>query len=402
MKSNHKVPVVRIEEIRKHNNADSLEIIPIPGTGYQVVTKLGQFKVGDLGVYVQPDSVVPQTEPFKFIWEGYQCEPDGQTPERKRRITVRRFRKEWSEGLLLPVSDFLGVLGDPDYMYSTPPQLWKEGEDVSEILEIAHWEPEEQIDIHNVCRKQQYKWPPKSLKGWFYWIAGKLGFDLNGPVGGDNEKGPKNPPPVYDVEAFKNFATVYDSVRNENVSIFYPGEQVIVTEKIHGSNARFMFDGKKFYAGSRKLWKSPKSSCVWREAVKQNPWIEEWCRANPGYTLFGEVCPTQQGFNYGWESGLACFYLFDILNPKGEYLPYAETSHYFAGKRWAETVPLLYHGPFDEAKIKALVDGPSCVPGAKHIREGVVIRPVVERHVHGLGRLQLKLVSNAFLEKDSK
>ena len=37
-----------------------------------------------------------------------------------------------------------------------------------------------------------------------------------------------------------------------------------------------------------------------------------------------------------------------------------------------------------------------------NIREGVVITPLIERHVRGLGRLQLKLVSNAYLEKDSK
>lgn len=393
MKSNHKVPVVRITEIRKHTNADSLEIIPISGTGYQVVTKLGQFKVGDLGVYVQPDSVVPQTEPFKFIWEGHQCEPDGQAPERKRRITVRRFRKEWSEGLLLPLTDF--------------PIMAPEGGDVSELLGVTHWEPEEQIDIHNVCRKQQYKWPPKSLKGWFYWITGKLGFDLNGPVGGDNEKGPKNPPPVYDVEAFKNFATVYDSVSNDYLPIFNPGEQVIVTEKVHGSNARYMFDGKKFYVGSRKLWKSAKSKCVWREAVKQNPWIEEWCRANPGYTLFGEVCPTQEGFRYGCEQGQVKFFAFDILSPDGNWRSFPGTQEEELLRAIFEeeklvTVPLLYNGLFDEAKIKILVDGPSLVDGAKHIREGIVIRPFVERHVHGLGRLQLKLVSNAFLEKDGK
>ena len=65
-------------------------------------------------------------------------------------------------------------------------------------------------------------------------------------------------------------------------------------------------------------------------------------------------------------------------------------------------VPTLYRGPFDLEKIKALVDGPSTVEGAKHLREGVVIRPVVERDVWGLGRLQLKLVSNSFLEKDNK
>jgi hypothetical protein len=49
-----------------------------------------------------------------------------------------------------------------------------------------------------------------------------------------------------------------------------------------------------------------------------------------------------------------------------------------------------------------LVSGPSTVHGAKHIREGIVIKSAKEIRVPGLGRLQLKVVSNEFLAKDSK
>ena len=65
-KANHQANIVRVTEVKPHGNADTLEIIPIGE--YQVVSKIGQFKVGDLAVYIQPDSVVPQTEPFRFIW----------------------------------------------------------------------------------------------------------------------------------------------------------------------------------------------------------------------------------------------------------------------------------------------------------------------------------------------
>lgn len=64
-------------------------------------------------------------------------------------------------------------------------------------------------------------------------------------------------------------------------------------------------------------------------------------------------------------------------------------------------VPVLYKGLFKDLPW-GLVDGPTTVPGAKGIREGIVIRPVTERHVRGLGRLILKVVSNAYLEKDGK
>src|ERR1700722_9493093 len=102
-KANHQANIFRITEIKEHTNADSLEIIPIGE--YQVVSRKGQFHVGALGVYIFPDSVVPQTDPFRFIWEPH-VKLDGTVSEKRRRITVRKFRKEWSEGLLLPVSDF--------------------------------------------------------------------------------------------------------------------------------------------------------------------------------------------------------------------------------------------------------------------------------------------------------
>jgi hypothetical protein len=65
-------------------------------------------------------------------------------------------------------------------------------------------------------------------------------------------------------------------------------------------------------------------------------------------------------------------------------------------------VPVVYSGPYDAAKLKALAEGKSLVQDAKHIREGIVISSATERTVRGLGRAQLKLKSNAFLEKEGK
>ena len=49
-----------------------------------------------------------------------------------------------------------------------------------------------------------------------------------------------------------------------------------------------------------------------------------------------------------------------------------------------------------------LADGPSTVPNTKNAREGIVITADNQRYVRGLGRVQLKLVSNKFLEGDNK
>jgi tRNA-binding EMAP/Myf-like protein len=400
MGENHKVPVIRIEEIRKHPNADTLELIDVGG--YQVVVKAENYKVGDLAVYIPPDSVVPQTEAFRFIWGPFQCEPDGQAPAKRRRITVRRFRKEWSEGLLMPISDFPELIIN---QYGEVKQYWpEEGSDVAETLGIIHYAPPEDLSGENESApsSQQSKRFPRSPRGWFYFLIRFLSFgyfNLNGKTGGASEKAPEDTPPVYDVDSFKN-----------HTDVLQPGELVIITEKIHGSNARYTLRtgalGDKLFAGSKNLWKSITSKCVWRRILEQDPWVKSWLQEHPGYTLYGEAIPTQGAFNYGVEGDNVKVLFFDVRTPEGTWAPYVEDVDGFhppMGIPYEKWVPILAVKPFDLNDIKQnFVDGASTVRGAKHIREGIVIRPVVEREAYHLGRVQLKIVSNNFLFKDSE
>jgi len=298
-KSNHRANVIRIAEIKKHSNADSLGLVEVGG--YQLVVRLDNYKVGDLAIHIQPDSLVPQDQAFAFLWEGKGYVDGDYIPEKYRRITVRRFRKEYSEGLLMPLTDFF----DPSDIANLEIQ---EGEDLADAIGITHYEPPEPLDRRAVNQKKIW---PRSLKGWWYWFLDLIGLRPNGNVGGRNEYGPKLGRPVYDIEALKNYR-----------GVMVPGEPVVVTEKIHGSNARFVFEDGKMFVGSRQLWKNPAANCVWRDALDNNPSIEAWCRDHPGYTLYGEVVPTQKGFSYGCSEGKARFFLFDILRPDGEWEPW--------------------------------------------------------------------------------
>jgi RNA ligase len=380
-KSNHRANVVRITEIKPHSNADTLAIIPVGE--YQAVVKKDEFKVDDFAVYIQPDSIVPQTDPFKFIWENYEG-LDGVVPEKRRRITVRKFRGEWSEGLLLPIAEVLpqNDLYGGDY---------DEGTDVSEIIGITHYDPdkgkENTGDFDKPPRKKRGR--PKSLRGWFWYLVRFLGIYGEGGKsvsGWDTEDGGKYAP-VYDVEALKNYADVFNE-----------GEEVFVTEKIHGSNARYLYLDGHLYAGSRTQWKAETSPCIWRKALKFNPWIEEWCKANEGYILYGEVTPTQ-GDKWIYGSKNPQFFAFDIYTPEGEWLNPLELHTVPTG---FQIVPLISRMPFDLEKIKTYVDGPSTIKNGPSFREGIVVAPSTERQIRGLGRLKLKLVSPDFLSKDSK
>lgn len=306
-KANHRVEIVRLGEPRVHGNADSLELWDIGS--YQVVSKKGSFKAGDLGVYIPPDSVVPQTEPFRWIWQAY-VGLDGTVPEKRRRITVKKLRKEWSEGLLLPLSDFThDHLGSPLSAYFL--EHVKEGDDVSDVFGITHYDPDAGKELAadaETFKKKRSRWP-RSWQGWWYFILHKLHIRRQGQLNGfDNEDGVDMP--VYDVEALKHYKNAFD-----------PEEIVQATEKIHGSNARFVFRDEHMFAGSRTQWKSEKANCIWRNVLKAQPWIEEWCRANPGYGLYGEVGPSQgDSFRYGTKEGELFFFVFDVRSPDGKWL----------------------------------------------------------------------------------
>lgn len=363
-KSNHQANIVRINDVLVHPNADKLELINV--NGYQLVSQKGQFKVGDLAVFIQPDSIVPQTAPFEFIWKDH-VGIDGVVPEKRRRITVRRFRKEWSEGLLLPTSDFKEELQHID---------WNDGTDVADVIGVTHYVPE--FDLADttgssvVAPRRRY---PKTLRGWFYFLLHKIGvrsahaqlaLDVNIPA------------PHYDVDSLKSVGSRrgFDYL-----------EIVTATEKIHGSNARYVFVDGVLYAGSHFQWKAPGAG-VWWEAVKQNPEIEEWCTQNPGKVLYGEVGPTQKGFRYGADEGQVWFYAFDVYDPETNQWSWP------GNEGFGLLVPILAHGPYG-ATMNLLADGLSVVPGAgKQIREGVVISSTQRR-------LKLKVVSNNFLEKDN-
>jgi hypothetical protein len=360
--STHRVNVVRIEEILPHPNADTLGIVYIGG--YQCVVKKEQFSIGQLALYVQPDTIVPVHPAFAFLWADVP--PQDAIPECKRRITVRRFRKEWSEGLLIPISEF------PEHGQLTV----CEGDDVAPLLGFSHYEEPDQSYVLGTQGRKLTLWQ-RILK--FFGYAPK-------------QFGPKNGPGVYDVESVKNYPRALAE-----------GESVIATEKIHGSNARYYFDGKQFWVGSHKKWWKDKSNIWWRVALA-NPWIEEFCRSNPKYTLRGEVTPTQPGYQYG-NTPEEQFFAFDVQTPQGDYMDKIMLFHdpvfILNGAPVHKMVPVVYSGPYDAAKLKALAEGKSLVQDAKHIREGIVISSATERTVRGLGRAQLKLKSMKFLEKEN-
>lgn len=225
----------------------------------------------------------------------------------------------------------------------------KVGEDVAAQLNITHYEP----PMQNASSGGETESPPPGINA-----------------------------PVYDIENMLRFA-----------SLFQEDELVHVTEKIHGANSRFVWHENRMWCGSKKEWKKPDETNLWWTALAQNPWLENYCCEHPGDVVYAEVFGNVQSLKYGQKPGLYQVRVFDILRD-GKYLPYEILSKITE----IQHVPSLGIHPFNLAKLKEMAEGNSLIEGANHIREGIVVRPVEERWTNDIGRLQLKLISNAYLE----
>jgi RNA ligase (TIGR02306 family) len=86
-----------IKNIRKHPNADSLDIAEV--LGWQVVVKSGIHNEGDKVVFITIDSIVP-----KLPWSEFLVDP--KNPDKALRVKNIKLRGEYSSGLVIPLSEF--------------------------------------------------------------------------------------------------------------------------------------------------------------------------------------------------------------------------------------------------------------------------------------------------------
>ena len=323
VKSTHRVEVVRIPEITKHPNADTLGIVKIWG-GYPVIVRLGEFQEGDLAAYIPPDSIVPEKPEWNFL-KGH------------RRIRAIKLRGQISVGLLIAA-----------------PSGSTEGDDLASQLEITHYNPQVKYSSSARIREEETS-PPR---GYY---------------------------PVYDLESLRRYTRILEL-----------GEEVVVTEKIHGQNCRIAQVDNEIFISSHYRWKKWSPDSHWWGILTEA--IAKGILSLPsGSCLYGELYGPVQALRYGLTTPQ--FRLFDVWTT-GEWMCYdSMVAH---ANQWAiPCVPELYRGPFDLDHVLNLAEGQSVLPDADHIREGCVVRPVIERIQKPVGRVVLKTVGHGYwIRKD--
>jgi RNA ligase (TIGR02306 family) len=333
------VEVVRVENITKHPNADSLSIALIHG-GYPVCFRTGEFNEGDLAVYVPVDAVAPDSPQFEFLGPGL----------RNHRIRAKRLRGVFSMGLLAKAPDGASA-----------------GDDVAESMGFRRYE-----DV--VDEANQYK--GASRTDGLQVPAPKMAI----------------PPRVYDIEGFRRYGT----------SVFKPDESVVVMEKIHGQNFRAVFDGEKLHVGSRTRWLDTDPSTNTWARVADRYFLRDVLAKYPGLVFFGESYGNNADMPYGvkrHETGdaLAIFDIFD--SSTGRWFGYEECSA-LCDEAGLPMAPTLLIGSFElvAPKLYGLAEGNTTI-SHDHVREGIVIKPIVERTDPKIGRVILKLHGEGYLTR---
>ncbi|MEV7137406.1 RNA ligase (ATP) [Streptomyces tauricus] len=336
--------------VHEHPNADALELAQV-GL-YRAVVAKGAYRTGESAVYIPEQSVLPR----ELIEElGLTGRLAGSGSDRVKAV---RLRGELSQGIVCRPR----ALADVDLTRAAA-----KGTDFAELLGVTKWVP---------------PIPPT--------------------MDGEIESAPDLLPWV-DIENVQRYP-----------GIFAPGEEVVLTEKLHGTACLLTY-----FAGDGRVQVSSKGFGARRLALKEDPRNLYW-RAVHGHGVaavaarlaerlgarrvgvFGEVYGAGvQDLTYGADGRRETigYAVFDVSAEIDGEVRWLDAADLLTGE--LPLVPRLYTGPYDIGRVLELASGRETVSGQGiHLREGVVIRPATERYspVTG-GRAVAKAVSPAYLTR---
>jgi RNA ligase (TIGR02306 family) len=349
------VELCQILEVKPHPNADKLDLIRVKG--WDTIVKRDQFKVDDSVIFIPPDAIVPAAVHQGLKITNYCAELPKSSQDAidgKRRVKAARLRGVPSYGTVMSLDELYLILGEkPSYSISNT--------DFAHLLGITKYEP-----------------PIKSTQG-------------------DVERDSPQFHRYTDIENWRNYPDV-----------FKDGEQVVITEKIHGTNCRlgYCLDTKdetwKFMAGSHRTRR--KEGLYW-EPFEWYPVLKEMItylheqNDNKPVVIFGEIFGAGvQDMNYGLAK--KDFRIFDIAI-NGTYLDFsiAEACCRFYDIPF---VPILYIGGYSEEIINQFTDGQAFQTDENTKfkgREGCVIKSYIEDEDTLIGRKILKSISCDYLDR---
>ena len=357
--------VARINEIRPIEGADNIEQAVVGG--WNCIIQKGQYTEGGLVVVATTDAVIPQNLSDKMNVTNYL--------RKGQRVRTVKLRGVYSECLIIP------LLHIPKGNINT----YTEGKDMMEVMGISKYEPPiKQVQLAS-GRKIRYQ---------------------------------DNP----------NFHVYYKFPNIKNVpGIFTEKDNVQITRKLHGTNARYgivkktklsLIDKvKKFFrladkwidyefvVGSHNVEKGSDSqgyydTNVWYDIadkykLKEKLWHYVKVRASvdkieAGVVIYGEIYGPgiQKNYDYGLKE--LEFAAFDVTW-NHEYENAIRTEHVVKNALMLPHVPVLYTGPWSQGVQDKYVFN-NAIEGTKVPHEGIVIK-----HVSGKRQNIAKVINPDYL-----
>ena len=131
------VSIRTIASVEPIPNADAIEVAVVDG--WKVVTKKGEFKAGDLCVYFEIDSFLPDGEPaWQFLVDKSSRIFEGVKGHKLRSIKLRGVV---SQGLVLPIQFAVDRFVDSEFDEGQEiGEFFTVGADISEFLGVKKWE----------------------------------------------------------------------------------------------------------------------------------------------------------------------------------------------------------------------------------------------------------------------
>jgi len=232
-------------------------------------------------------------------------------------------------------------------------------------------------------------------------------------LGGQARKKHRFFPEYPKISHFKNYPDLFDA-----------NEEVIVTEKIHGTNFRagwvlteadtfwkrvkyifgflpkweFVFGSHHVNIAERGYNNGFYPENVYEETVR-NYGLKH--KIPMGFVIYGEVYGSgiQGGYSYGLDPGQHRLAIFDVLvsNDFGHqsYLDWHGVEHFSEATK-LPLVPIIYRGGFKSELVDQWVQGRSILNVTQSVREGCVIKPWIEKTCW-MGRKILRAINPEYL-----
>jgi hypothetical protein len=358
----------RCGKIEKIEGADNIELMSV--LGWKVITKIGEFNEGDLCVYFEIDSKLPEKE-----WSEFMA-------SKKYKVKTMKLGKfkVISQGLALPLSVFDVEIPN------------EEGVDVTELLGVTYSvEEDNERKASKVNKDKKYQsMVARNAKLFkkkpFRWLmrrewGRKLLFAIFGKKR-DNPRGwPTHFPHIHKT----------DEERCENLPWVLGYENpLIVTEKLDGTSSTYILERKgknkyEFYVLSRNVRQADENqecyhdhNIYWDMAFKYD--IENklrgWLEHDPELTY---VCV--QGESVGSVQGNPLklteddLYVFNFIDSKYGRHPsnFAKNIVENMGMKFVPILDYCFKMPTDMEEFKQFATAKSVV-NPNVMREGIVLR----------------------------